>query len=62
MKMKRRLLTRQELLELEDKYFQGGLGNLISLGAAHFGQSHRKNGRGKHRRNGGARGGKRVVY
>ena len=45
MKTKRRLLTREELLDLEDKYFGGGLGNLLSLGAAHFRQSNRKNGR-----------------
>ena len=45
MKTKRRLLTREELLDLEDKYFPGTLGNLLSLGAAHFRPSHRKNGR-----------------
>lgn len=45
MKTKRRLLTRQKLLDLEDKYFGGGLGNLLSLGAAHFRQASRKRGR-----------------
>lgn len=49
MKTKRRLLTREELLDLEDKYFPGTLGNLLSLGAAHFRQSNRKNGRRPHR-------------
>ena len=49
MKTKRRLLTREELLALEDKYFPGVLGNLLSLGAAHFRQSNRKNGRRPHR-------------
>ena len=49
MKTKRRLLTREELLDLEDKYFPGTLGNLLSLGAAHFRQSNRKNGRRLHR-------------
>jgi hypothetical protein len=39
MKMKRRLRTREEPLALEDKYFTGTLGNLLSLGAAHFRQS-----------------------
>jgi len=32
MKAKRRLLSREELLDLEDKYFPGTLGNLLSLG------------------------------
>ena len=45
MKTKRRLLTREELLDLEDKYFPGTLGNLLSLGAAHFRQTNRKHGR-----------------
>ena len=54
MKTKRRVRTREELLALEDKYFGGGLGNLLSLGAAHFRQSNRKNGRLSHR-NGAAR-------
>ena len=49
MKTKRRLRTREELLALEDKYFPGTLGNLLSLGAAHFRQSNRKNGRRTHR-------------
>lgn len=49
MKTKRRLRTREELLALEDKYFPGTLGNLLSLGAAHFRQSNRKNGRRPHR-------------
>ena len=49
MKTKRRVLTREELLALEDKYFPGTLGNLLSLGAAHFRQSNRKNGRRAHR-------------
>ena len=44
MKTKRRLLTREELLDLEDKYFGGGLGNLLSLGAAHFRTAKRKPG------------------
>ena len=51
MKTKRRLLTREELLDVEDKYFGGGLGNLLSLGAAHFRQSNPKSGR-RVRRNG----------
>lgn len=45
MKAKRRLRTREELLALEEKYFGGGLGNLLSLGAAHFRQTNRKPGR-----------------
>ena len=49
MKTKRRLRTREELLAIEDKYFGGGLGNLLSLGAAHFRQTNRKNGRRAHR-------------
>ncbi len=53
MKTKRRLLTREELLDLEDKYFGGGVGNLLSLGAAHFRQSDRSRGRrSPHARNG----------
>jgi len=55
MKAKRRLLTREELLALEDKYFPGTLGNLLSLGAAHFRQSNRKNGRPAHRNDAGPR-------
>jgi hypothetical protein len=43
MKMKRRLRTREELLALEDQY-PCVLGNLLSLGAAHFRQSKRTNG------------------
>ena len=49
MKTKRPLRTREELLALEDKYFPGTLGNLLSLGAAHFRQSNRKNGHRPHR-------------
>jgi hypothetical protein len=49
MKTKRRLRTREELLAIEDKYFGGGLGNLLSLGATHFRQSNRKNSRRAHR-------------
>jgi hypothetical protein len=53
MKTKRRLLTREEILDLEDKYFGGGLGNLLSLGAAHFRQSDpRRDRRLSHTRNG----------
>jgi hypothetical protein len=44
MKTQRRLRTREELLALEDKYFHGTLGNLLSLGAAHFRVTNRKNG------------------
>ena len=47
----RRLRTRDELLALEDKYFTGTLGNLLSLGAAHFRQTNKKN-RIRSRRNG----------
>jgi len=43
MKMKRRLRTRQELLALEEQY-PCVLGNLLSLGAAHFRQTNRRNG------------------
>ena len=53
MKTKRRLLTREELLDIEDKYFGGGVGNLLSLGAAHFRQTNRKKG-GRAPRNGAA--------
>lgn len=60
MKMKRRLLTREELLDLEDKYFTGTLGNLLSLGAAHFRQTNRKNG-GRAHRNGVAHRRKAVA-
>ena len=49
MKTNSRLRTREELLALEDKYFPGTLGNLLSLGAAHFRQTNRKNGRSTHR-------------
>jgi len=45
----KRLRTREELLALEGKYFPGTLGNLLSLGASHFRQSNRKNGRPAHR-------------
>jgi hypothetical protein len=55
MKPKRRLRTREELLALEDKYFPGVLGNLLSLGAAHFRQPNRKNGRRVPPRNGASR-------
>ena len=47
-KTKRRLLTREELLALEDQY-PCALGNLLSLGAVHFRQSNRTNGRRAHR-------------
>ena len=60
MKTERRLRTREELLALEDKYFPGTLGNLLSLGAAHFRQPNRKNGRPAHR-NGNARRRKTAV-
>ena len=49
MKTKRRLRTRAEMLALEDKYFPGTLGNLLSLGAAHFRQASRQDGRGVQR-------------
>jgi len=57
MKMKRHLRTREELLALEEQY-PCVLGNLLSLGAAHFRQTNRKNGQrpsrvgngGSHRR------------
>jgi len=49
MKTKRRLLTREERLAIEDKYFGGGVGNLLSLGAAHVRETNRKNGRRPHR-------------
>ena len=55
MKTNRRLRTREELLALEDKYFGGGLGNLLSLGAAHFRQANGKNGRLAHRHSGAHR-------
>ncbi len=60
MKTKRRLLTREELLALEDQY-PCLLGNLLSLGAAHFRQSSRKNGR-RARRNSAAHRRKAVAY
>ena len=60
MKTKRLLLTREELLDLEDKYFPGTLGNLLSLGAAHFRQTNRKNG-GRAHRNGVAHRRKAVA-
>ncbi|MBI4026019.1 MAG: hypothetical protein HY360_13620 [Verrucomicrobia bacterium] len=47
MKTKRRLRTREELLALEEQY-PCVLGNLLSLGAAHFRQTDRKNGRRAH--------------
>jgi hypothetical protein len=53
MKTKRRLLTREELLAFEERH-PCVLGNLLSLGAAHFRQTNRKNGRQAHR-NGTAR-------
>ena len=45
------LLTREELLALEEKHFHGGLGNLLSLGAAHFRTTNRRKIR-RPRRNG----------
>jgi len=48
MKTKRRLRTREELLALEEQY-PCVLGNLLSLGAAHFRQTNRKNDRRAHR-------------
>jgi len=60
MKTKRRLLTREELLALKDKYLPGVLGYLLSLGAAHFPQSNRKNGR-RTQRNGAAHHRKAVA-
>ena len=60
MKAKHRLRTREELLALEDKYFPGTLGNLLSLGAAHFRQLNRRNG-GRVRRNGAGRHRKSVA-
>jgi len=51
---KKRLRTWEELLALEDKYFPGSLGNLLSLGAAHFRQSNRKNGQQQFRAANGA--------
>ena len=59
-KTNRRLRTREELLALEDKYFGGGLGNLLSLGAAHFRQTNRKSGRRAHR-NGAAHRRRKAV-
>lgn len=53
MKTKRPLRTREELPAIDDKYFGGGLGNLLSLGAAHFRPSNRKAGI-RARRNGAA--------
>jgi len=41
MKTTRRLQTREELLDSEGKYFPGTLGNILSLGAAHFRQTNR---------------------
>ena len=60
MKTNRRLRTRGELLALEDKYFGGGLGNLLSLGAAHFRQNDDKNPRRPHR-NGAAHRRRKVT-
>ncbi|MBI4028084.1 MAG: hypothetical protein HY360_24080 [Verrucomicrobia bacterium] len=60
MKTKRRLLSREELLALEDQH-PCVLGNLLSLGAAHFRQSNRKNGRRCAHHNGAARRRKTVA-
>jgi hypothetical protein len=38
----KRFRTRAEILDLEDKYFPGSLGNLLSLGASHLRPSSRK--------------------
>jgi hypothetical protein len=54
MKKKRHLLTWEDLLELEDKYFPDTLGNLLSLGAAHFRPAMKKNGRKQSRPGHGA--------
>jgi hypothetical protein len=53
MKMKRRLRTREELLALEEQY-PCVLGNLLSLGAAHFRQTNRRNGQRPSRAGNGA--------
>jgi hypothetical protein len=53
MRMKRRLRTREELLALEEQY-PCVLGNLLSLGAAHFRQTNRRNGRSSSRAGNGA--------
>jgi hypothetical protein len=53
MKVKRRLRTREELLALEEQY-PCVLGNLLSLGAAHFRQTNRKNGQRPSRAGNGA--------
>ena len=53
MKTKRRLLTREELLTLEEQY-PCVLGNLLSLGAAHFRPTNGKNGRRPSRATNGA--------
>jgi hypothetical protein len=53
MKIKRRLRTREELLALEEQY-PCVLGNLLSLGAAHFRQINRRNGPGASRAGNGA--------
>ena len=59
MKTKRRLRTREELLALEEQY-PCVLGNLLSLGAAHFRQTSRKSGRRAHR-NGAAHRRRKAV-
>lgn len=63
MRAKRRLRTWEELLDLEDKYFTGTLGNLLSLGAAHFRQSTHKRARRRPRARNGASGqhGRKAV-
>ncbi len=53
MKMKRPLRTREELLALEEQY-PCVLGNLLSLGAAHFRQTNRRNGQRASRAGNGA--------
>jgi len=53
MKMKCRLRTREELLALEEQY-PCVLGNLLSLGAAHFRQTSRRNGQRPSRADNGA--------
>ena len=54
MKVKRRLRTREELLALEELY-PCVLGNLLSLGAAHFRQANRRNSRRSSSSGNGAR-------
>jgi hypothetical protein len=53
MKVKRRLRTREELLALEEQY-PCVLGNLLSLGAAHFRQNNRPNNKRPSRSGNGA--------